>query len=320
MAQYYSESYSDFREFSIRTIASGYDHHSFDTNPDTIGTETLPGLSGSYSYSQAAFFWDGTTNLENSGEVLALAGTGLAVNATGLPYAGTITGIANISSTYGAAYIANCSVSAAAFYNATRTTSTADDLAILRAFLSGSDRMILSTGADYVSGYAGNDKIYGGSGNDSLFGDTGMDTIYGGNANDKIYGGSGRDALYGGFGSDALTGGELRDVLDGGADSSRDLFIFADRSHSTVGDQRDVVQHFTRGTDDISVTLIDSNTRVANDQDFTFNGTTAKANAIWYSGTTGGIIVKGDVNGDKIADFEIKIEGISTITVGDFIL
>lgn len=124
----------------------------------------------------------------------------------------------------------------------------------------------------------------------------------------------------GGAGVDVLNGAEHRDVLDGGADTTRDVFVFARATHSAVGDLRDVIRHFTPGLDDLNVTLMDANSQSAGNQNFTFNGTAAKANAVWYTAATGGIIVKGDVTGDRVADFEIKLEGITGISAGDFIL
>ena len=45
---------------------------------------------------------------------------------------------------------------------------------------------------------------------------------------------------------------------------------------------------------------------------------TARANRIWYVDTGTDILVRGDVNGDATADFEIQISAINTVVSTDF--
>lgn len=100
-----------------------------------------------------------------------------------------------------------------------------------------------------------------------------------------------------------------------------DVFVFnALNDSATGGPTRDVISDFASGVDDISLTAIDANTALAGNQAFSFNGATAKAYAVWYVDIGTDLVVQGDVNGDTVADFEIQVAGIDSITAGDFIL
>lgn len=142
-----------------------------------------------------------------------------------------------------------------------------------------------------------------------------------GNAeNNIISGGAGADTLLGGTGSDSLTGGADRDLLYGGVDTVRDVFIFNSVAESVSGATRDIVYNFASGTDDIKLNLIDANSLLAGDQAFGFNGTSATANSLWFVDVGTDIIVRGDISGDSVYDFEIRIVNINTVVAGDFIL
>lgn len=63
---------------------------------------------------------------------------------------------------------------------------------------SGNDRLVGSTIANVIHGYAGNDTIYGLGGADALFGEDGVDRFYSTDSTrDTINGGAGRDIAYG---------------------------------------------------------------------------------------------------------------------------
>ncbi|QNT69927.1 hypothetical protein [Defluviicoccus vanus] len=79
--------------------------------------------------------------------------------------------------------------------------------------------------------------------------------------------------------------------------------------------------------DQIDLSLIDASTLVAGNQAFTFIGTAA------FSGVAGQLhvvasgtntLVQGDINGDKVADFEILVQDGTVLpsqwVAGDFIL
>jgi serralysin len=117
-------------------------------------------------------------------------------------------------------------------------------------------------------------------------------------------------------------------MLTGGAD--RDVFDFNTLAESAVGaGNRDVIIDFQRGVDDIDLTGLDANADRSGDQGFRFIGAkdfTGKAGELSYqtvdqAGTTNDItVVRGDVNGDRVADFEIELVGIVQLSSGDFLL
>lgn len=133
----------------------------------------------------------------------------------------------------------------------------------------------------------------------------------------SLVGGGGADVLLGKGGGDSLTGSAGRDALYGGADRVRDSFVFAAAADSAVGAGRDVVHDFVSGIDLIDLERIDADTRVAGDQDFTL-GTGPRAHAVWWSKAGADLLVCGDVNGDRAADFEIRVTGLGALALGDF--
>ena len=164
-----------------------------------------------------------------------------------------------------------------------------------------------------VNGTSGADKIWGGSGNDFL---------YGGNGDDIISGGAGNDVIKGGTGNDVITGGSGRDQLYGGAGNDR--FVFSSVNDSKPGwEVRDSVLDFNFTTDRIDLRGIDANTKAGGDQAFTyigkaaFNGTPGQ---LKYYDDGGSHFVQADVNGDKIADFELPIVGTTPMDKTDFFL
>lgn len=163
--------------------------------------------------------------------------------------------------------------------------------------------------------FASVENIYGSdSGNDVLTGHAGSNKIHGNGGNDRLYGGEGND-------TDTLIGGAGRDLLYGSTDDGQDIFIFGAVSQTTAGvDTRDRVYNFVSGQDDLHLSLIDADTSTAGNQAFTFNNRTAKDNAVWFVVATDYLVVRGDVDGDAVADFEIQLNGISSLVVADFVL
>ena len=154
-----------------------------------------------------------------------------------------------------------------------------------------------------------------GSGNDldnRIVGGSSQDTLSGRNGNDQLYGQAGRDVLIGGSG---------QDWLYGGADADR--FVFSSVSDIGLGARGDVIADFERGVDLIDLRDIDANTRARRDQSFNadlvedFTGTSGQLRVSTYAD---GVIVAGDVNGDRRADFELKLVGVTTLTAWDFLL
>jgi serralysin len=94
--------------------------------------------------------------------------------------------------------------------------------------------------------------------------------------------------------------------------------VFASVSHSR-GASVDTIKDFVRGSDRIDLRGIDANTKVSGNQAFSFIGKSD------FSGKAGQLkfasgVVSGDVNGDGVADFQIKVAGLSALSKGDFYL
>jgi serralysin len=133
---------------------------------------------------------------------------------------------------------------------------------------------------------------------------------------DSLDGGAGDDSLDGGRGTDRLNGGAGKDWLDGGGEA--DTFAFTRVSDSAAGDGRDRIAGF-RADDLISLWAVDARTDTFGNQAFTFVGNSD------FSGLAGqlrfaGERLQGDVNGDRIADFEVRLIGVSSIEAENLIL
>ncbi|WP_449219877.1 hypothetical protein [Tistrella mobilis] len=222
------------------------------------------------------------------------------------------------------------------------------------------DTLAGGSGVDTLTGFAGNDTLRGREGGDILDGGLGQDlaTYYGAASGisvsleagtgsrgeaagdtlisiEMINGSNHDDVITGrnwyantlrGFGGDdVLTGMRGADRLEGG--SGADRFIYSQVHDSGVGrDARDVILDFSRAEGDrIDLSQIDAQTGLAGNQAFSFIG------AAWFDGTagalraaqignTGATLIQGDIDGDKIADFEIEVYGIGAATAADFVL
>ncbi len=145
--------------------------------------------------------------------------------------------------------------------------------------------------------------------------------ITGNAAGNALNGDAGADTLSGRGGADSLVGGLGKDLLKGGVDAARDVFVFDSVSESGIGGaRRDVIQNFASGVDVIRLSGIDANTALAGNQAFAFNGARSKANGVWFTDIGDDLIVKGDTNGDRIADFELQLAAISALGADDFLL
>jgi Ca2+-binding RTX toxin-like protein len=154
--------------------------------------------------------------------------------------------------------------------------------------------------------------ITGTPGADTLNGTAAADSITGGAGNDKINGGAGSDLIWGGLGTDTLTGG-----------IGQDHFVFAAKSDSTPGSARDVITDFTRGEDVIDLSQLDAIAASAANDAFSWIGQSAFSGAagqLRASAYSYGTVVQGDINGDKVADFEILLSKSLELTSHDFLL
>ncbi|MTD98884.1 hypothetical protein GIY56_01120 [Paracoccus sp. YIM 132242] len=262
--------------------------------------------------------------------VLGLGGTGITFNWQGDVIGGTVGGISE--AIYDGPEVLSMqgfSVSAVSLYQAALTYGNADDRAVLSSIMAGNDTVTLSAYNDRFEGWAGNDQMFGNGGNDTLMGGTGGDMLNGGggndrlvgaDGNDRLIGAAGNDLLEGGGGSDMLDGGTGRDRMQGGLDAIRDVFIFRAAAETALGAQRDEILQFRAGQDDIDLSLIDANAARAGNQAFAFTGTAAAAHSVWYVKQADGVLVRGDLNGNKIADFEIWVDDAARLGASDFIL
>ena len=175
--------------------------------------------------------------------------------------------------------------------------------------------------ADSLAGDSGANRLWGGAGTDLLFGRAGNDTLDGGSGDDIIVGGAGFDLLRGGSGRDVFHFDSIGEISvrsgNGWAGNDRVLDFEAGGAGSS-------------GTiDRIDLSRIDANSRTGRDDDFSYIGTNA------FSGRAGQLrwqdvgtdpdgrtiaIVQGDLNGDRVADFQFYVHHTGVLSVGDFIL
>jgi serralysin len=232
-------------------------------------------------FDEHATFW--------SDYYLSFAGNGI----RGSTEQGNVSGTVNVmaetyadqtGNLYGLWGLSGFAISARTIYRATQTNSTTDDIALFKTALSRADTITLSPYDDNMSGFAGNDTIYGYDGEDSLSGGRGLDHLYGGGGNDN--------------------------------------FVFVSGDTGLGAARRDVIFDFRRNDDDLDLRLIDANTNtnMRGDQRFDFGGTTPAKNAVWFVASSTGVIVYGDTTGDRRADFEIDVRGVTFLTATDFAL
>jgi Ca2+-binding RTX toxin-like protein len=177
----------------------------------------------------------------------------------------------------------------------------------------GQDLIRGNNGDDVILGGAGHDTLYGDNGSDTLTGGEGNDNLFGGNDNDLLIGGDGNDSLSGGAGNDTLIGGAGRDTLSGG--SGADIFVWESISDtSTNTSLRDVITDF-RASDGDRIDLSALGHLMFAGKTFAMGGV-ASVTAVASGGQT---IVSIDIDGDRIADGSIALNGNHTLT-GDHFL
>lgn len=195
----------------------------------------------------------------------------------------------------------------------------------------GVDIVLLGAGGDSANGRAGNDQFSGEAGNDYLYGEAGDDTLDGGDHNDFLYGGAnndillggaGADTIYGQDGNDRITGGTGLDQMWGGTGSDRFIYAAANETGATFA-TADRVSDFSQAQfDRFDLSLIDA-IAGGDDDAFTFlgaSGFTGTAGQLRYQQSGGATYIQGDTNGDGVADFMIRIDGLHTLTTADFFL
>lgn len=198
--------------------------------------------------------------------------------------------------------------------------------------------------ANTLNGSGGSDVLVGGEGDDVLNGGGNADTAdYSSAYGDVVVDLSAGIATDDGFGStDILTsiehliGGEFDDFLTGNGAANRlvgglgrdelrgkggnDVFVFRSADESgTSAATRDVILDFATG-DLIDLSLIDANAGTAGDQAFTT--ILAPGTAFTQAGQLrfqNGVLF-GNTDSDAAAEFSIQLVGVTSLSLGDFIL
>jgi serralysin len=205
----------------------------------------------------------------------------------------------------------------------------------------GDDVLTGDGGADHILAGLGSDVVYGGTANDTINGGGGDDTLDGGTQNDVLVGQDGSDLLYGDEGADTLDGGDGNDVLEGGADNDvlrgragedelagglgldfltggadADAFVFRTTAHAGIGATRDQILDFEQGLDLINVVSMSAGV-------FSFIGTdpfTAINQIRVIETATGSSIVQFNTDADLTAEAELRVGGVTGLTMDDFAL
>lgn len=147
---------------------------------------------------------------------------------------------------------------------------------------------------------------------ENLQGSAFNDTLAGDNGGNVLVGGAGDDRLTGGIGADSLVGG-------GGADT----FNYTSVEQSTVAlSGRDVIFDFSAAEGDkISLRTIDAVDGTSTNENFKFVAQFTKvAGQLTSVYENDHYVVRGDTNGDGVADFAINVFSSKALVAADFIL
>jgi len=165
---------------------------------------------------------------------------------------------------------------------------------------------LAGTGTIHINANDGSDRIVGHAGTDVVNAGDGDDRINGGRGNDRLHGGAGRDLMIGGSGADRFV------YLDG--DFAGASTRLADR----------IVDFSVIEGDVIDLSAMDAIIGSATNEAFTwradqrFTGMAGELTAKTLS--DGNTYVVGDTNGDRRADFFIRLDGAMTLQESSFVL
>jgi hypothetical protein len=130
------------------------------------------------------------------------------------------------------------------------------------------------------------------------------------------------NTIIGGAGDDVIIGGGRMDTLAGGAGA--DAFAYLARSDSAMPlAARDLILDFSVSEGDrLDLAAIDADETVAGNQGLAFIGGAAftSAGQLRFEQQGGKTVVIGEVTGDGIGDFAIRLSGAHTLTAGQFVL
>lgn len=185
---------------------------------------------------------------------------------------------------------------------------------------SGADKVFVSTNWGLGAGAAIELILINNAGDIAVTGNETANRMVGGTGNNTLNGAGGNDRLEGGEGNDTLIGGAGLDILYGG--EGDDTFELETPGDSPTGSGRDVIKDFIIGHDKIDVSQIDA-IAGGGDDAFTWLNTSA------FTGHAGELrqftqgsstVVAGDVDGDRIADFQVALTGNFTLSTNEFVL
>ena len=166
-------------------------------------------------------------------------------------------------------------------------------------------------GGDTITGNAADNRLDGGFGNDKLISGAGDDWLDSGRDRDRLDAGAGDDQLRGGGGRDTMRGG-----------SGADLFVWDDGEFGgSTPATMDRILDF-RGDDCIDLSRVDARPGDGDDA-FAFIASAAfsgRAGQLRYQSDGRATYLSGDLDGDRAADFTIRIDGRHDLTVADLVL
>jgi serralysin len=188
-----------------------------------------------------------------------------------------------------------------------------------------------------INGGAGNDTVsYRPRADDATQGDTGVtinlatQRVATGGARVEVLvsienaeGSAHGDRITGNGQANRLAGAGGLDALLGGAGADRFVYLRTSDAvvRATVAEE---IGDFSRAQGDrIDLHGMDANRNAAGNQDFTFRGAAAfngHAGQVRFATDGVNTIVQGDTSGDGVADFQILLDDVTTLRVGDFIL
>lgn len=210
---------------------------------------------------------------------------------------------------------------------------------------SGNDEITGNAANNILNGGAGDDSLAGGAGNDIYIIDTaadfikevankGIDTVqssvsftlgqYIENltlAGSSALSATGNDAanlLVGNVADNTLTGGLGQDVLTGG--SGADCFVFTALADSGVTSKtQDIIRDFSVGSDLIDLAALDADSQVVGNQSFVgFIDSNAMFSAAGQLKIKENVLYA-NVDSDSLAEFSVKLTGISVLTMNDIL-
>lgn len=204
------------------------------------------------------------------------------------------------------------------------------NFAVAHMYGAAAEQARLDLYADALDAYA--QHFIGSAGADVFTGTSHDDILEGAGERDRLAGAKGADAISGGGGADWLKGGGGRDVVTGGAGADKlwgqagaDRFVFTEARHIGEAGAGDVIKDFVAGADLVDLAGIDADATADGDQAFAFVG------AEGFGGTAGELrftvgrdgaktVIEGDLDGDGLADFSLKLVGDHTLSAADFVL